>query len=141
MLGDEAPEIALPALNGNIVTLSSTRGKFVLIDFWASWSAPCRAENLNLLNVYNKYRNNGFEIYQVSLDQSKTLWERAIIEDELPWINVSDFQYWDSETLAKYGVESIPANFLLDREGYIMTKNLTADALDKRLDELFSIIE
>ena len=141
MLGEEAPEIAMPALNGNIVRLSSTRGKYVLIDFWASWSAPCRTENIKLLNVYNKYRDKGFEIFQVSLDQSKTMWERAIKEDELPWINVSDFQYWDSETLALYGVESIPANFLLDREGSIMTKNLTAEALDQRLSEFFYIIE
>ena len=141
MLGDEAPEIALSAPDGNIVKLSSTRGKFVLIDFWASWSAPCRTENINLLNVYNKYRDKGFEIYQVSLDQSKTMWERAIEEDGLTWINVSDFKYWDSETVALYGVESIPANFLLDREGSIMTKNLTADALDQRLSEFFAAIE
>ena len=141
MLGQDAPEIVLPAPNGKPIKLSSTRGKFVLLDFWASWSAPCRTENINLLHVYNKYRNKGFEVYQVSLDQSKTSWERAIKEDGLPWINVSDLKFWDSEAVNLYGIETIPANFLIDREGSIITKNLKGDALDQRLSELFITIE
>jgi len=141
MLGEEAPEIALPAPNGTIKRLSDLRGKIVLVDFWASWSAACRTGNIDLLNIYNKYRDRGFEVFQVSLDQSRTLWERAIEEDGLPWINVSDFMFWDSEIVALYEVETIPANFLIDREGNIMTKNLTSDALDRRLDEIFTIFE
>ena len=137
MLGQDAPEIALPAPNGRIMNLSATKGKFVLVDFWASWSAPCRTENINLLNIYNKYRDKGFEVYQVSLDQSKSSWERAIKEDGLTWINVSDLKFWDSEAVKLYGVETIPANFLVDRDGAIITKNLKGDALVKKLSEIF----
>ena len=141
MLGQEAPEIALSAPDGKIVKLSSQRGKFVLLDFWASWSAPCRTENVNLRDIYHKYHEKGFEVFQVSLDQSKSLWERAIKEDGLTWINVNDPKSWDSEVLQRYGVETIPANFLLDREGSIITKNLKGDALDIRLSEFFANIE
>jgi peroxiredoxin len=135
MLGQNAPEVALPALDGRIARLSASKGKFVLLDFWASWSAPCRSENISLLDIYNKYRHQGFEIFQVSLDQSRSSWERAIREDGLPWINVCDFHSWESEAVKLYGVESVPANFLIDREGTIVTKNLKGDALDKKLSE------
>ena len=141
MLGQDAPEIALPAPDGRIMKLSATKGKYVLVDFWASWSAPCRTENTNLLNIYNKYRDKGFEVFQISLDQSKTSWERAIKEDGLSWINVSDLRFWDSEAVKLYGVETIPANFLVDREGTIITKNLKGDALDKKLSEIFNSAE
>jgi len=141
MLGEEAPEIALPTPDGKIVKLSSTRGNFVLVDFWASWSAESRAENIKLLDVYNKFKHRGFEVYQVSLDRSKAAWERAIKEDGLSWINVSDNMYWDSEVVSQYGVETIPSNFLLDREGSIMTKNMSAETLDRRLSEFFAAIE
>ena len=141
MLGEIAPEIALPTPDGKTVKLSSTRGNFVLLDFWASWSASCRTENISLLNIYNTYRHQGFEIYQVSLDHSKTSWEKAIKEDGLSWINVSDLKSWDSEVVNLYGVETVPANFLIDREGNIITKNLKGDALDKKLSEIFVATE
>ena len=141
MLGQDAPEIALPTPDGRIMSLSAIKGKYVLIDFWASWSAPCRTENMNLLNVYNKYRDKGFEVYQVSLDQSRSSWERAIKEDGLTWINVSDLKFWDSDAVKLYGVETIPANFLVDRDGTIITKNLKGDALDKKLSEIFDSAE
>jgi peroxiredoxin len=141
MLGQNVPEIALPAPNGKIVKLSSYKGKYVLVDFWASWSAPCRTENTYLLDVYNKYHNKGFEVYQVSLDQSRSSWERAIKEDALPWINVSDLKFWDSDVVKQYGVETIPANFLVDREGTIISKSLKGDALDKKLSEIFVAAE
>ena len=141
MLGRDAPEIALPSPDGRILKLSATKGKYVLVDFWASWSAPCRTENTNLLNIYNKYRNKGFEIFQVSLDQSKSAWERAIKEDGLTWLNVSDLKFWDSEAVKLYGIETIPANFLVDRDGTIITKNLRGDALDTKLNEIFNTTE
>jgi peroxiredoxin len=93
------------------------------------------------LNTYNKYRRQGFEIFQVSLDQSQSLWERAIKEDALPWTNVCDFMSWESDVVKLYGVETIPANFLIDREGSIITKNLKGDALDKKLSEFIVRIE
>ena len=141
MLGQDAPEIALPTPEGKLMQLSAHKGKYVLLDFWASWSAACRTENINLLTIYNKYHNMGFEVFQVSLDQSKTAWERAIKDDELPWINVSELKFWDSEVVNLYGIESIPANFLIDKDGSIITKNLKGDALDKRLNEIFAAIE
>jgi len=141
LLGQDAPEIELPAPDGKTVSLSSQKGKYVLLDFWASWSASCRTENVNLLDIYNKYRDKGFEVFQISIDQSKSSWERAIKEDGLPWINVYDPKSWDSEVLELYGVESIPANFLLDQEGSIITKNLKGSALENRLSEIFAATE
>lgn len=141
MLGQNAPEIALPAPDGKVVKLSSGKGKYVLLDFWASWSAPCRTENQNLLETYKKYRDRGFEIYQVSLDQSKSSWERAIKEDGLPWTNVSDLKFWDSDVVKSYGVETIPANFLIDKEGTIISKGLKGEALEKKLSEIFVATE
>ncbi len=138
MLGKDAPEIALPSPNGQMMKLSANRGKYVLIDFWASWSAPCRTENHNLVDAYHKYHTKGFDIFQVSLDQSKSSWERAIKEDGLAWIHVSDFKFWDSDVVKIYGVETIPANFLIDKEGTIIAKDLKGDALDKKLSELFA---
>ena len=137
MLGQEAPEITMPTPDNRMIKLSSLKGKYVLLDIWASWSAPSRTENINLLEIYNKYRHEGFEVYQVSLDQSRSSWERAIKEDGLPWINVSDLKFWDSEVVKLYGVETIPANFLIDTDGTIITKNLKGDALDKKLSEIF----
>ena len=141
MLGKDAPEIALPALNGKIAKLSANKGKYVLLDFWASWSAPCRTENIYLLNIYHKYRDKGFEVFQVSLDHNKSLWERAIKEDGLPWINVCDFLSWESDVVKLYGVETIPANFLIDKEGAIITKNLKGDDLEKKLNEFINRTE
>ena len=138
MLGQDAPEVALPTPDNKQIKLSSLKGKYVLLDFWASWSAPCRTENINLLDIYNKYHHHGFEVFQVSLDQSRSSWERAIKEDGLSWINVSDLRYWDSDVVKLYGVETIPANFLIDQDGTIITKNLRGDALDMKLSEIFA---
>ena len=141
LLGQNAPEIALQSSDGKMMTLSDYKGKYVLVDFWASWSASCRTENVKLLNIYNKYHDQGFEVFQISLDQSKSSWERAIKEDGLPWINVNDFKVWDSEVVKLYGVETIPASFLVDQDGSIITKNLKGDALDKRLSDIFTATE
>lgn len=133
-----APEITLPTPAGDTVRLSSTRGSVVLLDFWASWCAPCRKENPNLVNVYNIYHKKGFQIYQVSLDKTKEAWAKGIQDDHLEkWIHVSDVQYWNSIVVPLYKVESIPCNFLLDREGRIIASNLRGEQLQTKLAEIF----
>jgi peroxiredoxin len=134
----EAPEIALPSPEGDTIKLTSTRGSFVLLDFWASWCSPCRIENPNLVKAWNLYHNRGFKIYQVSLDKTKEAWVKGIQDDGLDkWIHVSDVSYWQSVVVSLYKIESIPANYLLDREGRIIATNLRGDALQRKLAELF----
>lgn len=134
----EAPEIALPGPEGDTIRLSSTKGSYVLLDFWASWCQPCRAENPNLVRAYTLYHNRGFQIYQVSLDKTREAWVKGIEDDKLgKWIHVSDLKYWSSSVVPLYGIESIPANYLLDSEGRIIASNLRGDALQRKLEELF----
>ena len=136
--GVVAPEIALPTPEGDTIRLSSTRGSVVLLDFWASWCAPCRKENPNLVNVYNIYHKKGFQIYQVSLDKTKEAWVKGIQDDHLEkWIHVSDVQYWNSIVVPLYKVESIPCNYLLDKEGRIIASNLRGEQLQTKLAEIF----
>jgi peroxiredoxin len=136
MVGSAAPEITLSDTTGNAVALSSLRGKYVLIDFWASWCGPCRAENPNVVRMYNKFKDKGFTIYSVSLDKTKADWERAIRNDNLPWTHVSDLKFWQSAAAQQYGVQAIPATFLLDKEGKIIAKNLRGEALEQKLEEI-----
>jgi len=136
--GSEAPEIILPSPAGDTITLSSTRGSVVLLDFWASWCAPCRQENPNLVRAYNQYHRKGFQIYQVSLDKTREAWIKGIEDDQLgKWIHVSDIQFWNSKAVQLYKIESIPSNFLLDKEGRIIATNLRGEALQAQLAELF----
>jgi thiol-disulfide isomerase/thioredoxin len=133
-----APEIALPSPEGDTIRLSSTRGSIVLLDFWASWCGPCRAENPNLVEAYKKYHYRGFQIFQVSLDKTREAWLKGIKDDRLDkWIHVSDVKYWKSEVVPMYNIEAIPSNFLLDKEGRIIASNLRGGALDRKLEELF----
>jgi thiol-disulfide isomerase/thioredoxin len=134
----EAPEISLPTPEGDTIKLSSTRGNIVLLDFWASWCPPCRAENPNLIKAYDLWHRKGFEIYQVSLDKTREEWLRGIKDYHLEkWIHVSDVKYWNSSVVTTYRIESIPANFLLDREGRIIASNLRGESLQTKLAELF----
>jgi peroxiredoxin len=136
-VGDVAPELEFNSPEGNPVKLSSLRGKYVLIDFWASWCGPCRRENPNNVKLYNKYRNKGFEIYGVSLDQNKDSWKEAIKKDGLEWVHVSDLKYWNSEAAKIYKVEAIPHTVLLDKNGRIIAVNLRGETLTKKLNEIF----
>jgi peroxiredoxin len=137
--GAEAPEIKLPSPEGDTIKLSSTRGSVVLLDFWASWCVPCRQENPNLVRAYNLYHKKGFQIFQVSLDKTKEGWTKGIEDDQLgKWIHVSDIQYWNSVVVPLYKIESIPANFLLDKNGRIIATNLRGEQLQTKLAELFN---
>jgi thiol-disulfide isomerase/thioredoxin len=135
--GEMAPDITLADREGKILPLSSTRGKVVLLDFWASWCGPCRMENPNVVKAYEKYKNKGFTVFSVSLDQSKDKWLAAIAKDGLVWENhVSDLKGWGSAGAALYQVRGIPATFLLDKTGKIIARNLRGPALEKKLEEL-----
>jgi len=138
-IGSLAPEIDLPGVDGKNIKLSSLRGKYVLIDFWAAWCGPCRRESPNMVAVYNKYNKKGFEIYSVSLDKRKEDWVNAIKKDKLgAWAHVSDLKYWQSVAAKEYGVDGIPFTVLLDKEGKVIEKGLRGDKLKAKLAELFN---
>ena len=137
-IGAEVPEIALPSPEGDTILLSSLRGKIVLLDFWASWCAPCRHENPNLVINHKKYRDKGFEIYQVSLDRSKSAWIKGINDDKLDWVHVSDLKYWNSIVVPVFNIQGIPMNYLIDREGRIMAHNLRGGQLGSKLEEILN---
>ncbi|MEI7595358.1 MAG: TlpA disulfide reductase family protein [Bacteroidota bacterium] len=135
-IGAVAPEITLADPDGNLISLSSLRGKYVLIDFWASWCSPCRKENPNVVKLYADFKDKGFEIIGVSLDRSKDAWVNAIKADNLTWKHISDLKYWQSVAAKEYGVEGIPFTVLLDKEGKIIAKSLRGEALRMKLEEL-----
>ena len=137
--GMEAPEVALPDINGKERKLSDLRGKIVLLDFWASWCGPCRKENPNVVKIYNKFHAQGFEVFSVSLDNSKDRWTKAIADDGLLWENhVSDLKGWSSAGARPYGVSSIPATGLIDRDGKVVARNLRGADLEAKVRELIS---
>ena len=136
-IGAIAPEINLKSPDGKLIALSSLKGKVVLLDFWASWCRPCRAENPNVVRLYNKYKDRGFTVYSVSLDQNKDKWMAAITKDQLTWSNhVSELTGWKSSAGNKYGVSSIPKTFLIDANGKIIAYDLRGNDLEKKLSEI-----
>ena len=128
-----SPEIEENDIDGNKVKLSDLRGKVVLLSFWAAWDEASRKENKNILKVYNKYHSKGFEVFQVSLDKSKVLWESAIKQDNLPWINVSDLKYTSSYWARLYNINKIPANYLISKNGDLIGKDLFGTMLDEKI--------
>lgn len=132
-VGINAPDFALPNLNGNEVSLSDFEGKTVLLTFWASWCPTCRAENKHLVEIYRQYKDKGFEILAVSLDRSKTNWEKAVEKDGTTWPQVSDLQGVDSPVATKYGVYATPTTFLIDSTGAVIGKDLRGEDLEAAL--------
>lgn len=136
--GNEAPELILPMPNDKELALSSLKGKVVLIDFWASWCAPCRKELPNVKRCYEKYKHKGFEIYGVSLDKDRNAWLEAISKEKLTWPQVSDLKFWQSEAVQTYAVQSIPYTVLIDKNGKIIATDLRGPELDKKLAEVLN---
>ncbi|OFY71193.1 MAG: hypothetical protein A3G23_10465 [Bacteroidetes bacterium RIFCSPLOWO2_12_FULL_37_12] len=137
-MGGKAPEITMQGVDGKNLSLSSLKGKVVLIDFWASWCGPCRKENPVVVQAYQKFKNKKFDIFSVSLDNLKENWLSAIVKDKLVWKNhVSDLKGWQNKAAKDYGVTGIPTNFLINENGIIIGKNLRGPALENKLKEVF----
>jgi len=135
-IGKMAPEFSAPDTADKSVSLSSYRGKYVLVDFWASWCVPCRAENPNLVKSYGRFHQKGLEVLGVSLDQKKENWIKAIQDDGLTWAQVSDLKYWKSDIAKLYQVNAVPQNYLIGPDGKIIAKNLRGEALNVKLTEI-----
>jgi peroxiredoxin len=134
--GDMAPDIQYPDTAGRMVSLKNYRGKYVLVDFWASWCGPCREENPDLVKTWKKFHGPSFDILGISLDTKKSSWLEAIHKDHLAWTQISDLKGWNSAPAATYGVEAIPANYLVDPQGKIIATNLQGDSLAVKLREV-----
>lgn len=138
-VGKKAPDFTMNDVDGNPVTLSSKFGpRLLLVDFWAAWCGPCRQENPNVVKVYKEFNKKGFDVFGISLDQTKEDWVKAITDDQLTWTHVSDLQYWNNSAAKLYAVQAIPANFLLDENGTIIGKNLRGEDLYNKVSEVLS---
>lgn len=139
-VGSQASEFTQADTEGRQVSLSSFRGKYVLIDFWASWCRPCRMENPNVVKAFNKYKAKNFTVLGISLDRERNSWLKAIKDDKLGWTQLSDLKFWNNEVAAKYNIQSIPQNFLIDPSGKIIGKNLRGAELDNTLAKVLASV-
>ena len=137
-IGDKAPDFSAPSPEGDQVKLSAIKGKVTIIDFWASWCKPCRIENPNLVKLYKEYHSKGLEIISVSLDREtqKEYWIKAIEKDQLNWYNVSNLKFWQDPIAKAYGVNSIPATFILGENGILIAERLRGAELDAKIKSL-----
>ena len=138
-IGELAPDFTAPSLDGGNITLSESLGKVTLIDFWAAWCRPCRIENPNLVRLYKKYNSSGLQIIGVSLDRTKEQWEKAVSDDNLPWVHVSNLNFWNDPIARQYSIRAIPQSFLLDENGYVIAKNLRGLSLDQSVESALSV--
>ena len=136
LLNKPAPDFTLPDINGKPVSLFSFKGRYVLVDFWASWCGPCREENPNVVAAYQQFKDKNFTILGVSLDKEKGPWQKAITADQLTWMHVSDLKFWDSEVVPMYNIQGIPYNVLVDPNGVVIAENLRGAELGRKLGEV-----
>jgi peroxiredoxin len=137
-IGKQAPDLALPDVNGHPVPLTSFRGKYLLVDFWASWCGPCRAENPNVVKAYNEFKGKNFAILGVSLDKEKSAWQEAVRSDKLDWRQVSDLKFWSSKAVETFKFDGIPFNVLIDPQGKVIAESLRGDDLENKLKEVLN---
>jgi len=136
---DSRLDFTLPNLNGDSLRLSSMKGKVFLLDFWASWCVPCRFSNKNLVKLYAKYKDKGFEILGVSLDDNKNAWKRAVSKDRINWLQINDSKGWDAMSATKWQVDAIPASFLIDKDGNVVAINAEKQELEDKIKQLLGL--
>lgn len=138
-IADPRLDFILPTIKGDSLSLSSMKGKVVLLDFWASWCLPCRISNKQLVKLYSKYKDQGFEIFGVSLDDDHKDWKKAVTKDKITWLQVIDDRGWDAQSALKWNVQALPASFLMDQEGNLVAIDLEKNDLEKKVRELLRL--
>jgi peroxiredoxin len=137
-VGKQAPDLSLPDANGHAVSLSGYKGKYLLVDFWASWCGPCRAENPNVVKAYQEFKGKNFAILGVSLDKEKDAWQKAIVADKLDWTHVSDLKFWNSKAVEIFKFDGIPFNVLIDPQGKVIGESLRGEDLENKLKQVLN---